>query len=104
MTRMALATPAGTINRVVEMADQSGPHGIVTLVCLTCGNEKSYDEVVPNAVKCDKCGGTVFRSFATPTEPDEASIAQLEEQARSISYGDSSPDTSADDVRDLEST
>jgi hypothetical protein len=44
----------------------------------------------------------VFRNFATPTEPDDASIAQLEEQARSMSYGDSSPDTTAGDLRDLD--
>ena len=84
------------------MADDKGPTGLVTLVCLTCGNEKFYDKAVPNAVKCDKCGGTVFRTFATPTEPDDATVATLEEQARSISYGDSSPDTSAGDVRDLD--
>ncbi|HEY4217362.1 MAG TPA: hypothetical protein VGM67_09495 [Gemmatimonadaceae bacterium] len=84
------------------MADDRGPTGLVTLVCLTCGNEKFYDTAVPNAVKCDKCGGTVFRTFATPTEPDDATVATLEEQARSISYGDSSPDTSAGDVRDLD--
>ena len=85
------------------MADgmSSGPHGIVTLVCLTCGQERFYDQSVPDAAKCEKCGGTVFRSFATPTEPDEASIAQLEDQARSISYGDPSPDTSGD-LRDLD--
>ena len=85
------------------MVDDSGPRGLVTLVCLTCGNEKSYDKSVPNAVTCEKCGGTVFRTCATPTEPDEASIAQLEEQARSISFGDSSPDTGPGDVRDLDS-
>jgi ribosomal protein S27E len=84
------------------MESDRGPRGIVTLVCITCGNEKSYDQMVPNAVTCEKCGGTVFRTFATPTEPDDASIAQLEEQARSISYGDSSPDTTASDVRDLD--
>ena len=84
------------------MADDTGPRGLVTLVCITCGNEKFYDDVVPDAVKCNKCGGTVFRSFATPTEPDDASIAQLEEQARSISYGDSSPETTAGDLRDLD--
>lgn len=76
--------------------------GIVTLVCLTCGNEKFFDEQVPSHLKCDKCGSTVFRQFATPTEPDEATIAQLEEQARGIGLGDESPDTSPDDVRDLE--
>ena len=84
------------------MAKRGGPSGVVTLVCLTCGNEKFYDRAVPDAVTCEKCGGTVFRNFATPTEPDEASIAQLEEQARSISYGDSSPDTTPDDLRDLD--
>ena len=76
--------------------------GSVTLVCLTCGNERFFDKAVPDAVSCEKCGGTVFRTFATPTEPDDATIATLEEQARSISYGDSSPDTSAGDVRDLD--
>ena len=84
------------------MAEQSGPRGLVTLVCLTCGNEKFYDEAVPKSAKCEVCGGTVFRNFATPTEPDEASIAQLEEQARSIAYGDSSPDTAPGDIRDLD--
>jgi ribosomal protein S27E len=84
------------------MPDQSGPRGLLTLVCLTCGNEKFYDQSVPSAVTCERCGGTVFRNFATPTEPDEASIAQLEDQARSISYGDASPDTTAGDLRDLD--
>jgi hypothetical protein len=81
---------------------QTGPNGVVTLVCITCGNELSYDQAVPSSVKCDKCGGTVFRQFATPTEPDEAAIAQLEEQARSIALDDDSPDTTASDVRDLD--
>jgi len=84
------------------MADKNGPRGLVTLVCLTCGNEKFYDNAVPRAVTCEVCAGTVFRNFATPTEPDEASIAQLEEQARSIAYGDSSPDTLRGDIRDLD--
>ena len=83
------------------MSANEGPHGIVTMVCLSCGNERFFDDAVPSSLKCDKCGGTVFRTFATPTEPDEASIAQLEEQARSMSYGDPSPDT-AGDVRDLD--
>ena len=85
------------------MANDRGPVGLITLVCLTCGNEKFYDDAVPKSLKCEKCGGTVFRNFATPTEPDDASIAQIEEQARSISYGDSSPETAPGDVRDLDS-
>ena len=81
---------------------RGGPIGLITLVCLTCGNENFYDQSVPSTVKCNKCGGSVFRQFATPTEPDEATIAQLEEQSRSIAYGDDSPQTAADDVRDLD--
>jgi hypothetical protein len=84
------------------MANKRGTQGIVTLVCLTCGNEKDFDKAVPDAVTCEKCGGTVFRTFATPTEPDDATIATLEEQARSISYGDASPETGPGDVRDLD--
>lgn len=84
------------------MSPEQGPRGIVTMVCLNCGNERHFDDAVPSSLKCDKCGGTVFRSFATPTEPDEASLSQLEEQARGTSYGDPSPGTSADDVRDLD--
>jgi ribosomal protein S27E len=100
---MALATVQFDLQSRDNMADDKGPTGLVTLICLTCGNEKFFDRTVPDAVTCEKCGGTVFRTFATPTEPDDASIAQLEEQARSISYGDSSPDTTPSDVRDLDS-
>lgn len=84
------------------MSPDQGPEGIVTMVCLTCGNERHFDDAVPSSLKCEKCGGTVFRTFATPTEPDGATLSQLEDQARSVSYGDSSPATTRDDVRDLD--
>ena len=79
-----------------------GPRGIVTLVCLTCGKEKFCTNEVPGSVTCEQCSGTVFRTFATPTEPDDAAIDAAEAQARSMAYGDSSPDTTRDDVRDLD--
>ena len=79
-----------------------GVRGVTTLVCLTCGKEKFFTQEVPAAVACDQCSGTVFRSFDTPTEPDEAVIAALEAQARSMAYGDSSPDTTRGDLRDLD--
>ena len=75
---------------------------VTTMVCITCGNEKFFDGAVPDTLSCDTCGSGVFRQFTTPTEPDEATIAQLEEQARSIQYGDSSPQTSPDEIRDLD--
>ena len=99
---MALARLGSHLQREQSMANDDVPSGLVTLVCLTCGNEKFFENAVPASVTCEKCNGTVFRNFATPTEPDEASIAQLEEQARSISYGDSSPDTTPGDLRDLD--
>ena len=79
-----------------------GPKGVVTLICLTCGKEKYFTQGVPAAAICDQCRGTVFRTFSTPTEPDDAAIDALEAQARSMAYGDSSPDTTRDDVRDLD--
>jgi hypothetical protein len=84
------------------MADDRGPGGLVTLVCMTCGQEQFFDKAVPQSAKCDKCGGTVFREFDTPTRPDDASIAALEQQARSIEYGDPSPNTSREEQRDLD--
>lgn len=81
--------------------DPRGPRGLVTMVCITCGAEQFFDQSVPSSIKCQRCGSTVFRQFATPTEPDEATISQLEEQARSMEYGDASPRTSPDEVRDL---
>ena len=84
------------------MAEQKETSGLVTLVCITCGREQFHSHSVPQSTICDKCGGTVFRTFATPTDPDDATIAALEEQARSISYGDPSPDSTRGDVRDLD--
>jgi hypothetical protein len=84
------------------MTDRNDSSGIVTLVCITCGREQFHTHSVPQSAVCDKCGSTVFRAFATPTEPDDASIASLEEQARSLSYGDPSPDSTRGDLRDLD--
>jgi ribosomal protein S27E len=99
--RMRFAFRPSHTRREGEMATD-GPRGIVTLVCLTCGKEKFFTSEVPAAVSCEQCGSTVFRSFATPTEPDEAAIDALEAQARSMAYGDSSPDTTPTDVQDLD--
>jgi len=77
-------------------------NGVVTLVCITCGKELYFTHDVPAAATCTQCAGTVFRTFSTPTEPDEAAIDALEVQARSMAYGDSSPETTRGDVRDLD--
>jgi ribosomal protein S27E len=81
--------------------DPNGPRGVLTLLCLTCGNRKYYDDTPPSRVKCEKCGNTVFRNFFSPTEPDEATIEQLEETRREIAFDDGSPDTAPDDINEL---
>jgi hypothetical protein len=83
-------------------SNDRGPRGIVTMVCLACGNEKHFDQQVPDALKCDKCGQTVWRQFATPTVPDEATIDQLEMQARPMDYGDPSPGTTREELGELD--
>ena len=75
---------------------------VTTMVCLTCGAEQFFEEAIPASLKCPRCGSTVFRAFDTPTARDEATIAHLEEEARSIQYGDASPQTAPEEVRDLE--
>ena len=75
---------------------------VTTMVCLTCGAEQFFEHQVPANLRCPRCQSTVFRTFDTPTARDEATIAHLEEEARSIQYGDASPQTAPEEVRDLE--
>jgi DNA-directed RNA polymerase subunit RPC12/RpoP len=75
---------------------------VTTMVCLTCGAEQFFEQQIPANLRCTRCGSTVFRTFDTPTARDEATIAHLEEEARSIQYGDASPQTAPEEVRDLE--
>jgi DNA-directed RNA polymerase subunit RPC12/RpoP len=74
---------------------------VTTMVCVTCGAEQFFDGNVPAGLKCQRCGSMVFRAFDTPTRRDEATIAHLEEEARSVQYGDDSPQTAPEEVRDL---
>ncbi len=83
------------------MADKEGPTGLLVLVCLTCGNEKNFENDPPTIVTCENCGGTVFRNYFTPTESDEATVSQLEQTARSVALDSGSFDVSEDELRDL---
>jgi DNA-directed RNA polymerase subunit RPC12/RpoP len=83
-----------------QMANPVIP-SVTTMVCVTCGAEQFFDGAVPRGLKCQRCSSMVFRTFETPTRRDEATIAHLEEEARSMAYGDESPQTTPEDVRDL---
>ena len=75
---------------------------VTTMVCLMCGAEQFFDSRPPQGLKCQRCGSAVFRTFDTPTRRDEATIAHLEEEARSVQYGDASPQTAPEEIRDLD--
>ncbi len=83
------------------MANDRGSEGLLTMVCVTCGRERYFEEPPPPHLVCDRCGSTVFRSFLTPTRADEATISHLEETSRSIALDEESPDITPDDVRDM---
>lgn len=82
-------------------SNANGPEGMLTLVCITCGNEKFYTTEAPKEEPCSRCGGTVFRSFFTPTVSDEATESMLEDTARSISLETGSADSPMGDLRHL---
>jgi predicted nucleic acid-binding Zn-ribbon protein len=85
------------------MVDNSGPEGVLTLVCVTCGDEQYFTEGAPDGREtCHRCGSTVFRRFFTPTERDEATESFLEETRRSVTMEGESPDTSPDEVNELD--
>ncbi len=77
---------------------------VTTMICVTCGNQQFFTAAVPATIACPTCGGTVFREFDTPEAGNQAAESAAEEQARSMSYGDSSPDTEPGDVLDLDNS
>lgn len=76
--------------------------GLTTLVCVTCGTELFVEDGVGDRPTCPTCKSTVFRAFTTPTTRDEVTISRLEQEARSIQYGDASPETTIDERRELD--
>jgi hypothetical protein len=82
-------------------SNAGGPEGMLTLVCITCGNEMFFTSKPPKEEPCSRCGGTVFRSFFTPTVRDEATEAMLEDTSRSISLDSAPSDSVEGDLRDL---
>jgi uncharacterized Zn finger protein len=60
----------------------------ITMICETCGNDKSFTDVVPERLVCEKCGGTVWRSFETPSANDEVARDFYESTAPENLLGD----------------
>lgn len=74
------------------MADRA--QGILTQVCVQCGNEYFYDrQEPPRDLECEKCGNRVFRSFFAVTDGDE-----VERDFQDVTERDLAPDDPATDV------
>lgn len=80
----------------------SEPMGtVLTLVCEKCGKDYFFDDEQPEpGMKCEKCGGTVFRSFHE-TVGDEASDDFRDSTERDLDPDDAEGDVMPGDIMDL---
>lgn len=85
-----------------ERSDTEGTD-VVLMVCVKCGKEAQFEDgdVPPSDMKCEKCGGEVFRRFDDNTEPGEAAQDFRETTERDTSTTDSAEDTTEQDLLDL---
>lgn len=86
-------------------SDESGSEGgVLTRVCLTCGKEYFFSEYEPPAgMLCERCGGSIFRSFFTAGGGDEAARDFEDSTARDLDPDDAEGDALPGDVIDLDS-
>jgi hypothetical protein len=75
--------------------------GVLTLVCLQCGKEYFFSESPPEGLSCEKCAGTVFRSFYSPEEGDEAAEDFRDSTSRDLDPDDAEGEAMPGDVIDL---
>jgi len=85
-----------------EAADASEADEVVlTLVCLTCGKEYYFSEEPSEGISCEKCAGSVFRSFYS-REGDEAADDFSETTGRDLDPDDAEGEALPGDVLDLD--
>lgn len=81
--------------------NQGEPADLLTMVCVKCGKEYFFEnQDPPEGLTCEKCGGTVFRSFDT-VSGDEAAEDFAETTERDLGTDDSGTETMPGDVLDL---
>lgn len=77
--------------------------GVLIQICVECGREYTFeDEPPPDDMTCEKCGGTVFRSFYDSETPSEATRDFDETTGRDMRPDDPEGDTTTGDLVDLE--
>ncbi|HEU0016614.1 MAG TPA: hypothetical protein VFQ45_23230 [Longimicrobium sp.] len=90
------ANPAGDPPRGQEPRTE-----VLTLVCEKCGKDYFFEDDRPEpGMACEKCGGTVFRSFHE-TIGDEASDDFRDSTERDLDPDDAEGDVLPGDIRDL---
>lgn len=85
-----------------EGRTREASEGVLTQVCLTCGQEYYFTEEDPPAsLACGKCGSKVFRSFFSPQDNDEVARDFEDSTARDLDPDDAEGDAMPGDVIDL---
>ena len=84
-----------------DPGDETG--GVLTLVCFKCGSEYFFSDEAPGPdLACGKCGNTVFRTYYTHEEVDEADEEFRAETERDLDPDDAEGDTLPGDLLDLD--
>jgi DNA-directed RNA polymerase subunit RPC12/RpoP len=92
---------AGATDQPRDNPAGDAPTEVLTLVCENCGKDYFFeDEPPPADMRCEKCGGTVFRSFHTSVG-DEAADDFRDSTERDLDPDDAEGDVLPGDVMDL---
>ncbi|HSL72724.1 MAG TPA: hypothetical protein VK864_20905 [Longimicrobiales bacterium] len=78
-----------------------GADGILTQVCVECGQEYYYETAPPAEQVCERCGNRVFRSFFDVTQVDDVDQDFEDTTSRDVSTTDPATDVMPGDLTDL---
>jgi len=79
-----------------------GTEGVLTQVCIECGNEYYFDRTEPpQEMTCDKCGNVVFRSFFEVAPGNEIEQDFRDSTERDVTTEDPATDVTQGDLADL---
>lgn len=86
-----------------EPGGERDTDGVTLLVCLTCGREYEREggEAPPKGLRCEKCGGEVFRQFDDSASPNEAQAEFRSETERDLATNDPAGEAEPGDLNDL---
>jgi hypothetical protein len=100
-SRQTSAEGGGSAGATSGAGTEPAAEGVLTLVCFQCGKELHFESEPPEDLACEKCGGTVFRSFFSPDPADEAAQDFADTTERDLDPDDPGTDTMPGDVLDL---